>query len=99
MRKAILGLCSVLVFATAAAVADEDPAGKDQRLSEAMPSIRSDAGKSEKKLFFGYVEFDWDPDVPGGVHGFGPLPNTASQVAVAKTEPGNATRRSNRQEE
>lgn len=25
-------------------------------------------------LFFGYVEFDVDPDMPGGVPGFGPLP-------------------------
>jgi hypothetical protein len=24
-------------------------------------------------LFFGYLEFDWDPDAPGGMPGFGPL--------------------------
>ena len=23
---------------------------------------------------FGYLEFDWDPDAPGGIPGFGPLP-------------------------
>jgi hypothetical protein len=28
------------------------------------------------RLFFGYVEFDWDPNAPGGVPGFGPLPDT-----------------------
>ena len=25
----------------------------------------------------GYVEFDWDPDAPGGVPGFGPIQNAA----------------------
>ena len=29
---------------------------------------------------FGYVEFDWDPDAPGGVPGFGPL-SASSDVA------------------
>jgi hypothetical protein len=33
-------------------------------------------------LFFGYVEFDHDPNTPGGVPGFGPWPQ-ASQVATA----------------
>jgi hypothetical protein len=41
------------------------------------------AGPAGLKLFFGYVEFDQDPDAPGGVPGFGPLPNSASQVAEA----------------
>ena len=25
-------------------------------------------------LFFGFLEFDWDPDAPGGVPGFDPWP-------------------------
>jgi hypothetical protein len=24
-------------------------------------------------LFFGFLEYDWDPDAPGGVPGFGTL--------------------------
>lgn len=28
-------------------------------------------------LFFGYVEFDWDPTTPGGVPGFGPWPSAS----------------------
>jgi hypothetical protein len=30
-------------------------------------------------LFFGYVEFDLDPSAPGGVPGFGPLPDVAAR--------------------
>ncbi len=26
--------------------------------------------------FFGFLEFDWDPDAPGGVPGFDPWPRT-----------------------
>jgi hypothetical protein len=26
-------------------------------------------------LFFGFLVFDWDPDAPGGVPGFGPMPH------------------------
>ena len=98
MHKAIFCLCSILFFATSTAVADENPVAKDWRKSEGLPPIHSDAG-AEKKFFFGFVEFDWDPDAQRGVPGFGPLPNAASQVAIAKSEPVNATRRSNRQEE
>ena len=36
-----------------------------------------------RTLFFGYVEFDHDADAPGGVHGFGPLPSSASQLLTA----------------
>jgi hypothetical protein len=50
------------------------------RASGAPPSA---AGPAGLRLFFGYVEFDQDPDAPGGVPGFGPLPNSASQVAEA----------------
>jgi DNA-binding transcriptional LysR family regulator len=30
-------------------------------------------------LFFGYLEFDWDPDVAGGMPGFGPLNESAAK--------------------
>ena len=84
IHKAISGLCSIPFLAIAAAAADKNPIAKDQRKLEALLSIRS--GEPEKKLFFGSVEFDCDPDAPGGVPGFGPLPHAASQVAVAKSE-------------
>jgi hypothetical protein len=45
---------------------------KPTRASE--PSARlPTAGNVGPKLFFGYVEFDQDPDAPGGVHGFRPV--------------------------
>jgi hypothetical protein len=102
MREAIFGLYSilfVLFFATATGAAGENAIAKDQRNLETLPSVWFDAGKSEKKFFLGYVEFDWDPDAPGGVPGFGPLPNGPAQVATAESPPVNATRRSNRPEE
>ena len=30
--------------------------------------------RSVKPTFFGFLEFDWDPDAPGGVPGFDPWP-------------------------
>jgi hypothetical protein len=35
------------------------------------------------KLFFGFVEFDWDPDAPGGVPGFDSWPAFHNAVGVA----------------
>src|SRR5262245_54685027 len=35
------------------------------------------------KLFFGFVEFDWDPDAPGGVPGFDSWPAFHHAVGVA----------------
>lgn len=35
------------------------------------------------KLFFGFVEFDWDPDAPGGVPGFDARPAFHNAVGVA----------------
>jgi hypothetical protein len=29
----------------------------------------------DRRLFFGFVEFDWDPNASGGAPGFGPLPD------------------------
>jgi hypothetical protein len=36
--------------------------------------------------FFGYVEFDFDPDAPGGVPGFGPLAQGLPEIAQVKGE-------------
>ena len=36
-------------------------------------------------LFFGFLEFDWDPDAPGGVPGFDPWPK--DDLNVAETSP------------
>jgi len=43
------------------------------------------------RLFFGFLEFDWDRNAPGGVPGFGPLEKSAAASAAAaltiKTRP------------
>lgn len=36
-----------------------------------------------RKLFFGFVEFDWDPDAPGGVPGFDSWPAFHNAAGVA----------------
>ena len=36
-------------------------------------------------LFFGFLEYDWDPDAPGGVPGFDPWPK--HDLSVAETSP------------
>jgi hypothetical protein len=59
MDKAMFGLCSILFCAIVMAAADENPIAKDQRKLDALFSVRSNLGQSEKKLFFGFVEFDW----------------------------------------
>lgn len=41
-------------------------------------------GPGNAKLFLGYLEFDWDPDAPGGVPGFGPLPPTSTDIAIMR---------------
>jgi hypothetical protein len=38
-------------------------------------------------LFFGFLEFDWDPDAPGGVPGFDPWPKY--DLSVAEPSPRN----------
>jgi hypothetical protein len=38
----------------------------------------SSTGNPRPALFFGFVEFDHDPNVPGGVPGFGPWPQPAA---------------------
>ena len=37
--------------------------------------------------FFGFLEYDWDPDAPGGVPGFDPWPK--HDLSVAETSPRN----------
>ena len=44
-------------------------------------SVPPDFADTTRKLFFGYVEFDHDPNAPGGVYGFGPLPS-ANERAI-----------------
>lgn len=38
-------------------------------------------------LFFGFLEYDWDPDAPGGVPGFDPWPK--HDLSVAETSSRN----------
>lgn len=47
----------------------------------AAPS--SPSGRSKPAFFFGYVEFDADPNAPGGVAGFGPWPQPSRHIAPA----------------
>jgi hypothetical protein len=82
----IFGLCVTFFFAIAAAVADEDPAASNQNDLKLSLPAHSTAGGAEKK-FFGSLEFDWNPDAPGGVPGFGPH-NLASEVVAAQAEMG-----------
>jgi hypothetical protein len=37
-------------------------------------------------LFFGYLEFDWDPEAPGGMPGFGPLNESAATKGTDRSE-------------
>lgn len=39
-----------------------------------LKDLAISAARTTVPLFFGYVEFDADPDRPGGIHGFGPWP-------------------------
>jgi hypothetical protein len=41
---------------------------------------RKSEGQSNVEFFFGFLEFDWDPNKPGGVPGFDPWPPGASHV-------------------
>jgi hypothetical protein len=58
---------SVVAADAVAPVAHPAPAPADAR-----PSPPSDRGHGSR--FFGFLEFDWDPDAPGGVPGFDPWP-------------------------
>ena len=39
------------------------------------PRLRS-SGRGQSSRFFCFLEFDWDPNAPGGVPGFDPWPGT-----------------------
>jgi len=45
-------------------------------LATDSPSTSNSSGNvgATAPFFFGFLEFDWDPNAPGGVPGFGPLP-------------------------
>ena len=36
--------------------------------------------------FFGYLEYDFDPDAPEGVPGFGALPQPSREIAQVQVE-------------
>ena len=63
---------------------DVEAAAKLARASVSKNSDRLSSARVSLKFFFGFVEFDWDPDAPGGVPGFGPVPNSVSQSAIAE---------------
>jgi hypothetical protein len=42
-------------------------------------------GDHGSAFFFGFLEFDWDPNAPGGVPGFGPLPKPPTPIASIQT--------------
>ena len=41
---------------------------------------RKSEGQANVEFFFGFLEFDWDPNKPGGVPGFGSWPPEVPQV-------------------
>ena len=55
--------------ATSAAVR---PAAHQASSANAPASTSFERGHGSR--FFGFLEFDWDPDAPGGVPGFDPWP-------------------------
>jgi hypothetical protein len=46
----------------------------------------------QKSFAFGYLEFDWDPNAPGGVPGFGSLdelrPQTSNENQIVQSDTG-----------
>ena len=48
-------------------------AGEQAKRTEFTRDTNDGRPRSDK-FFFGFLEFDWDPDAPGGVPGFGPHP-------------------------
>ena len=43
----------------------------------------SAAAPAQKSFAFGYLEFDWDPNAPGGVPGFDSWPSPGRHIAHA----------------
>ena len=68
------------------AVVANTPGAADGPAKRADTARDQTEGRSSTgKFFFGFLEFDWDPDAPGGVPGFGPLPPSPTLgVAVVK---------------
>jgi hypothetical protein len=63
---------SARVITSTVASPATDPAAAVQRAASRIGENR--------RLFFGFLEFDWNPNAPGGVPGFSPLPDPA-QIA------------------
>jgi hypothetical protein len=54
-----------------------DALNEPARAAHARNIARSPSGDvGTPHLFFGFLEFDWDMNAPGGVPGFGPLPSS-----------------------
>ena len=70
------------VGASAAALSDSHAVTTPARMSRPAP-----ADHGRLPLFFGFLEYDWDPDAPGGVPGFDPWPK--HDLSVAETSPRN----------
>jgi hypothetical protein len=59
--------------------------------TSAMQSVRvaaaAAAADTQASFAFGFLEFDWDPDAPGGVPGFDSWPNRKLRIAEAHAQP------------
>jgi hypothetical protein len=80
---AVAGVAAVLIAASSGAVTPavvKEEAGPSSQLAVAStmaattsatfrgPAVSATAG--QRSFAFGYLEFDWDPNAPGGVPGF-----------------------------
>jgi hypothetical protein len=72
------GRSPVAAGASAAALPDSHAFTIPARLSRPAP-----ADHGRVPLIFGFLEFDWDPDAPGGVPGFDSWPK--HDLSVAET--------------
>ena len=70
------------VGASAAALSDSHAVTTPARMSRP-----ASADHGRVPLFFGFLEYDWDPDAPGGVPGFDSWPK--HDQSVAETSPRN----------
>jgi hypothetical protein len=83
MACLVLVLAGILVSPTAFRQAISAERTPDSIVATCLPGravapvgteASGQASRTAISLFLGHVEFDWDPEVPGGVYGFGPLP-------------------------
>jgi hypothetical protein len=59
---------------------------EEMTVTQSRSSPQPATAQRETKSFrgvFGYLEFDWDADAPGGVPGFSPMPAQVETVARA----------------